>query len=369
MLARRHTMMSPADDAMGESSDATRVGAELREARERLGWSLADVAGNLRIRYVYLLALEEGRVADLPGIAYAVGFLRAYAKLLGLDPNDMSRRLRANLGADRKTELEFPAPVADRGVPAGVVVLLGVVLAIGAYVGWYRVSGDRPGPTPVQAVPDRLATLADPSSAPPAKPAAKPEPASASGASSQAHGITPSAPPATSPSASFASLPPSSAAAAVPPTGAPAAPSSNPAASSAVVSPSASGASGPVSGAAPTAASGADNSHIVLRARSDTWVQVRERQGQVLLNRVLRSGETWQVPPQSAGQQLLLTTGNAGGTELLVDGVVAPALGATGVVKRDLPLDVNLIREGKLQPLATAAKAPSASHPQQPVPQ
>jgi cytoskeleton protein RodZ len=93
-------------------------------------------------------------------------------------------------------------------------------------------------------------------------------------------------------------------------------------------------------------------------------VQIRERQGQVLLNRVLRSGETWQVPPQSPGQQLLLTTGNAGGTELLVDGVVAPAIGATGVVKRDLPLDVGLIREGKLQPLTTAAKAPVASHPQ-----
>ena len=75
MLARRHTMMSPAANAMGDSSDATRVGAELRETRERLGWSLADVAGNLRIRYVYLSALEEGRVADLPGIAYAVGFL------------------------------------------------------------------------------------------------------------------------------------------------------------------------------------------------------------------------------------------------------------------------------------------------------
>src|SRR5437660_1050555 len=82
MLARRHSLMSPADSAMGASSDATRVGAELREARERLGWSLSDVAANLRIRYVYLLALEEGRVSDLPGMAYAVGFLRAYAKLL-----------------------------------------------------------------------------------------------------------------------------------------------------------------------------------------------------------------------------------------------------------------------------------------------
>ena len=358
MLARRRINMSPASDAMGGSSDPRGVGEELRGARERLGWSLADVAANLRIRHPYLAALEEGRVADLPGTTYAVGFVRAYAKLVGLDPDDLSRRLRANMGADRKTELEFPAPVPDRGVPAGVVVLLGVLLAIGAYVGWYRASGDRPGPTPVQAVPDRLATLPDPSSAAPAKPAGKPEPAS--GASSQGHGANPPAPSPISPSGSLASVPPSSAAAAVPPTGTPAATPGGTAASSAVASPPASGASAP--GAAPTAPS-ADTSHIVLRARSDTWVQVRERQGQVLLNRVLRSGETWQVPPQSPGQQLLLTTGNAGGTEVLVDGVVAPAIGPTGAVKRDLPLDVGLIRDGKLQPQATAAKAPSVAHP------
>ena len=91
-------------------------------------------------------------------------------------------------------------------------------------------------------------------------------------------------------------------------------------------------------------------------------VQVRERGGQVLLNRVLRSGETWQVP-QSPGQQLLLTTGNAGGTELLVDGVVAPAIGPTGVVKRDLALDATLIREGKLQSQVAISRTPSSPRP------
>ena len=45
-------------------------------------------------------------------------------------------------------------------MPAGVVVLLGAVLAIGAYVGWYRMSGERPAPAPVQAAPDRLLAMA-----------------------------------------------------------------------------------------------------------------------------------------------------------------------------------------------------------------
>lgn len=349
-------MMSTADDVMGESPVTTGVGVELREAREQLGWSLADVAANLRIRYVYLLALEEGRIADLPGIAYAVGFVRAYAKLLGLDPNVMSRRLRADVGADhRKPELEFPAPVPDRGVPAGVVVLLGVVLAIGAYVGWYRMSGDRPGPAPVQAVPDRLATLSEPSAKPPAS---KPEPEHAGTASSQSqsHGLGPTTPQATAQSASFSPIPPTSAAAAVPPSA-----GSPPGAAGSPSAPAGS-ASSLIVGNTPAPPPSADSPHIVLRAQADSWVQVRERQGQVLLNRVLRAGETWQVPQQQPGQPpLLLTTGNAGGTELLVDGVVAPSIGGSGVVKRDLPLDPTLIREGKLQS-QIATRAPSASH-------
>ncbi|MDE2575236.1 MAG: DUF4115 domain-containing protein, partial [Rhodospirillales bacterium] len=92
---------------------------------------------------------------------------------------------------------------------------------------------------------------------------------------------------------------------------------------------------------------------IVLRATADAWVQVRARSGGVLLNRVLRGGETWPVPAGAA--DLLLTTGNAGGTVLEVDGVATPPLGADGAVRRDLPLDAAAIRAGKL-----AAAPPSA---------
>ena len=67
----------------------------------------------------------------------------------------------------------------------------------------------------------------------------------------------------------------------------------------------------------------------------------------MLLNRVMRAGETWAVPGKG---QLLLTTGNAGGTELLVDGVTTPSLGGDGAVRRDLPLDPDLIRDGRLAP-------------------
>jgi len=98
----------------------------------------------------------------------------------------------------------------------------------------------------------------------------------------------------------------------------------------------------------PSVAGGAsDQSRILLRANADSWVQVRDRAGQVLLNRILHPGETWEVPAKS---NLLLTTGNAGGTDLLVDGVASQVLGGYGAVRRDLPLDADLIKDGKLAP-------------------
>jgi len=119
-------------DPNGPMLGASRVGAELRAARLRLGWALPDVAATLRIRLPFLQAIEDGRIADLPGNAYALGFLRSYAASLGLDASEVARRFRAEAReVNQKTELTFPAPVPDRGVPAGAVVLLGALLTAG----------------------------------------------------------------------------------------------------------------------------------------------------------------------------------------------------------------------------------------------
>ncbi len=204
----------------------------------------------------------------------------------------------------------------DRGVPAGAAVLLAAILAVGAYVGWYRLSGEGRLPAEVvQPVPQRLAPLAEQAIPLPPRPAAPPPPPVVAAAQPE-------------PFPEMPSVPPSSAAAAMP--------------------------MPPM--AAPASAVNPDEPRIVLRARADAWLQVRDRGGQVLLNRILRAGETWPVPVRS---NLLLTTGNAGGTEVLVDGVVAPALGGAGAVRRDLPLDADTIKDGKLPAQIQAASAPA----------
>ena len=291
-------MVSAAGDN-GPALGAARVGAEVRAARQRLGWALPDVAAVLRIRLEFLEAIEDGRVADLPGNAYAVGFLRSYAALLGLDAAEVARRFRAEAReVNRKTELAFPVPVPQRGVPAMAVVLLGVLIAAGAYAAWYRNSGEvRTAAEAVPAVPERLALLADRAALP------------------------------SNPSPQVASI--------LPPPGGLAAAAAAPISAAPLVAP-------PVALPAPAAAvplaampAVPEGTRVTLRLKSDTWIQVRG-QGQVLLNRVMRGGETWPVP---RGMQVMLTTGNAGGTELLVDGVPGPSLGAPGAVRRDVPVD------------------------------
>jgi cytoskeleton protein RodZ len=341
-LVENQSMMStPLTDAGGLLA-APRAGADLRAARDRLGWSIEDVSAALRIRLPHLEALEEGRIDLLPGNAYAVGFLRTYARTLGLDPEEIARRFKAEASeVNRRTELVFPAPMPQRGVPAGAVILLGVVLAIGAYAGWYRLSGEgRLPPETVTPVPQRLATLAE-QAVPPPLPAAPPAPA-----------VVAAAPPAPQPLAQVVEQP------------APPAPSISPTSAAAAPVP-------PLPGLAPVtpaqvtagpAASAPDQAQIVLRATADAWMQVRDRNGSgVLLNRILHSGDTWPVPSRP---NLVLTTGNAGGTELVVGGVVTPVAGGSGAVRRDLPLDADLIKEGKLDlPVAGAAPLSNGEQP------
>jgi len=65
------------------------VGAVLKEARGNRGVSLDDAARVTRIGKGYLKALEEGMYNRLPSVAYAKGFLRAYATYLKLPENEI----------------------------------------------------------------------------------------------------------------------------------------------------------------------------------------------------------------------------------------------------------------------------------------
>lgn len=323
-------MMSTVVDPIEEDApEATRCGAMLREARERLGWALPEIAAGLRISRSHLEALEDGRINLLPGNAYAVGYVRSYAAALGLDAEEMVRRFKAEAAElAGKTDLTFPVPMPERGLPAGAIMLVGVLLCIAAYAGWYRLSGEGKLPAEaIPAIPERLAPLAQQALPPPPiivvqKPA-DPVPVAKPPQMAIAAEPAPAVPP-ISPASAAAALvrdPMLDAAAALAPTTAP-----------------------------------AEKGRIVLRATADAWIQVKDHSGNLLLNRILKTGESWAVPKPD----LVMTTGNAGGTEILVDGTPIPLLGGPGAVRRDVALDPATLAGART---AAAAGSAAASNP------
>jgi cytoskeleton protein RodZ len=309
-----------------QTVDAARLGEELRDARLALGLSIEDVAAELRIRRVYLIALEEGRLKDLPSPAYAVGFVRNYAGALGLDPSEMVRRLRDAVATGaRKTDLVFPEPVPERGFPAGVLVLAGAVIAIGAYVAWYNWAGT--GNRTVDAVPPVPARL---------------EPAARTG-----EALRPTTPAPVAPTAATTPPAPNAVSTPTPPAAVivPALPVPTPVPVQ-VPTPAP-----PPAAAAPPA----DQPRITLRAKAEIWTQVRDtRANQTLISRNMRAGETFVVPNREG---LLLSVGNAAMLDVLVDGQPSPNFGNTPGVRRDVPLVPDQLRP---RPAAATPAPPAA---------
>ncbi len=137
------------------------IGHVLRSARLEAGLELRDVATMLKIRHVFMLAIEDARYSDLPGAAYAVGFVRAYADYLGLDGDAVVRRFKEEVAGNvGHQNLYFPTPVPEGRVPGGTILLFSVILVCLVYGGWYVLSAtDRSMVDVVPALPQRLVSL------------------------------------------------------------------------------------------------------------------------------------------------------------------------------------------------------------------
>src|ERR1700751_3362109 len=167
----------------GEFSDSE-VGRLLCATRMRLGKDLQQIAKVLHIRYNYLVAIEDGRYEDLPGQAYAIGFVRAYADHLGLDGDEVVRRYKEeSAGVTRNPIFEFQLPAADSGVPAGALILSAMVFGMVVYGVWYSLAGsDRSAIQVIQQVPDRLMNLVNADKMEKASPVAETAPPAGTGA-------------------------------------------------------------------------------------------------------------------------------------------------------------------------------------------
>ena len=323
--------------APASDSTASDVGTLLCATRMRMGKDLQRVAEILHIRYNYLVAMEDGRYEDLPGQAYAIGFVRAYADHLGLNGDEIVRRYKdESAGLKNRPVFEFPLPTPDSGLPSGALILVAIVLGMVVYGLWFAIAGsDRAVVELIQPVPDRLAVSV---SAPPPQAAAD---------------LPADMPPATEDDAKGSSVADSEIAStgAAPATVAVVTPipaSSTPAAVS------------PPSAAPVLSAPPASTDVVELRAKSDVWITLRTSDNPDR-TQLLHKGEVFRAPEGGGG--MTLVTGKPTDLEILLNGQIMPPLDA-GVFARGVPLDPSRLKSGAaLTQAAGPAPGPGVGTP------
>ncbi|WP_150290756.1 helix-turn-helix domain-containing protein [Sphingobium estronivorans] len=150
-------------------------GARLRAAREAQGLSIQDVATRTRIAQRQLEAIERDDYAALPGIPYAVGFARAYARAIDVDEVGIAADVRnavhnSDLGANRYEAFEpaDPARVPSRMLAWTAAAI--VVVLVAGFAIWRtqvmtppttdEIAAQQTAPTPAAAKPAAGAPVA-----------------------------------------------------------------------------------------------------------------------------------------------------------------------------------------------------------------
>lgn len=178
-------------DPAGSSLTAS-PGELLWKEREAQGLSLAEVASALNLRPAVVRGLETDSYEEVPIAAYRRGYLRAYAQLLGLDPQGVLEAYRIRFGGEEEQERRI-TPVHVTRPPSRIgawlfrlVTLLVVAGLIGLTLLWWQSrGGNEPpdigdsGPVSVDNLDGTTATIdtQPPAATPPEADATPPQPA------------------------------------------------------------------------------------------------------------------------------------------------------------------------------------------------
>lgn len=288
------------------------VGSRLAQLRETKGWTVDDVSARLKVAPQKLRALEAGDISHLPGVTFALGVVRSYAKMLGVDPEPFAQALRRERGVP-EVDLSMPAS-SGTDLPRGrVSIPLGgssrhhpwlwgtgiVVVAVVAVLMWHT-GGD--SSSLLARLKGGDTEHASAASAPAAA-SSSVEEAAASGASAVAANEVP-APAATSAAATQA-IASAVSVVATPAASAVTAPASQP-----VVATTAASAAVPAQPASVVVAAG--QSMIELKVKQDCWFSVRDKNGKELFSAMVRAGETKQV---AGDGPFKVTIGNKAGLD------------------------------------------------------
>ncbi|CAN7653639.1 helix-turn-helix domain-containing protein [Duganella sp. LjRoot269] len=314
---------SPKDQ--GSSSLAT-PGAQLAAQREAMGWTVEQIADQLKLAPRQVKALEAGDYAALPNMAVVRGFVRAYAKVVKIDATPLVAMIEVvsptshEAAPPRKeiaatfSESRFPSMTQRSSGPAGWLIGVAVVVAVAAAGVYAYQSGMIPATLFQRSEAPASATT---EAVKPAEPAIAPiETTTAAPGAATA--------PLQSPSVPLISVPP-------PGGNAPAdAAAAGAAATPATTTPATAAPAAPVAQVSPPAAvPAAAGSQLVLEVTEDSWVEIRRPGTTPLISRLVKAGntETFDIKDPA-----LLIVGKPGGVKATLGGVplaLPPVAGGT----------------------------------------
>ncbi|NHN76667.1 helix-turn-helix domain-containing protein [Azotobacter chroococcum] len=337
-----------------ESTAAASVnpGEILRKGREANDWSLAQVAGQLNLPTRTLVQLEAGEFDRLPGHTFARGYVRSYAKLLGMDQARLVEAFDQYTGTNAKGsevhslgKIEQPLRISQSLLRlAGLALIL---LLVGSALFWWQERSTQQGGRnalnlahvevdsadgttqihPLDEPEDQAVAQA----LQPAGPQPQPTPLAGSAASTDSHPAREAASAATplplAPVAPGMPAPPAGPAPApAMPVVVPAAPAAAPATAGTQEA-----AGSPASATEPAAGEGV----LSIRFTADCWTQVTDARGKALFRGLKRAGDTLELRGQ---KPLDVRLGFAHGAEVSFNGQpvnLAPhtARGATARLK------------------------------------
>ncbi len=331
-------MSSQQPQDAGQSSQAVLLpGAMLAAARQKKGWSVEQVASLVKLAPRQIQAIEADNYAALPGLAVARGFVRSYAKVLGLDANALTAAMPQESAVAQRDHIvpqhslstpfsEGPLPammMSTRGNSSALPIVAGVIvvalLAGAAAVRWTDLGAAAPqlawlkshkseasapeaaqnaetvsSDTPVNA---RVDTIVEPTGNEAAK------------ESSAAATATPAPAPVASVAAPVEAATPAAAQPASTVTAAPASATSSSSPSS----------SAQMAGTTVPSGLNIVNSKDLLRLtfREDSWVEIRRADKSTVISRLLKAGttETFDVSDATT-----LIIGNASGVDATLRG-------------------------------------------------
>lgn len=311
-----------ADDPMTPDHQHDIPGKVLAAHREAMGWTVEQVADQLKLAVRQVVALEAGDYASLPSPAVTRGFVRAYAKLMKLDPAPLVARIEiesqapaeANPAAVRRpspasfSQTKFPSHGKRSSLPLRLIAAA-VIVAAAAAAAWHfgvipigqhaeAPSGSAPAPAPASA-------------------GASPEATSGSSTETLQN---PSVPLISVPGPNGGASAPAGAASSGPAASAPAAPANPPPQTQAAApapSPAAAAPAVAVPVSAPAASASGANA-LVLNVREDSWIDVRPAKGGApLISRLVTAGSTETF---AVDQPVRVVVGNPGGVTATLRG-------------------------------------------------